>query len=87
MPATRFSPQELKKFDDGVQQIAAKFPEIVRIRYSFGEDWDGYTAIFFRIVLFDDAATDDKLGDVTGCIGNEVFEFLLSPIVGQKRVQ
>ncbi len=31
-------------------------PDIVRIRYEIGEDWSGQWAIFFRIVLRDDAA-------------------------------
>jgi hypothetical protein len=31
-------------------------PDVVRIRYEIGEDWNGEWAIFFRIVLTDDAA-------------------------------
>ncbi len=31
-------------------------PDVVRIRYEIGEDWSGEWAIFFRIVLTDDAA-------------------------------
>ena len=31
-------------------------PDIVRIRYEVGEDWSGQWAIFFRVVLSDDAA-------------------------------
>jgi len=31
-------------------------PDIVRIRYEIGEDWSGQWAIFFRVVLTDDAA-------------------------------
>jgi hypothetical protein len=31
-------------------------PDVVRIRYDIGEDWSGQWAIFFRIVLTDDAA-------------------------------
>jgi hypothetical protein len=30
--------------------------DVVRIRYEIGEDWSGQWAIFFRIVLADDAA-------------------------------
>jgi hypothetical protein len=30
--------------------------DVVRIRYEIGEDWSGQWAIFFRIVLTDDAA-------------------------------
>jgi hypothetical protein len=31
-------------------------PDVVHIRYEIGEDWSGQWAIFFRIVLTDDAA-------------------------------
>jgi hypothetical protein len=31
-------------------------PDVVRIRYDIAEDWSGQWAIFFRIVLSDDAA-------------------------------
>jgi hypothetical protein len=37
-----------------VQQIVGS--DLVRIRYEIGEDWSGQWAIFFRIVLTDDAA-------------------------------
>ena len=37
-----------------VEQLAG--PDVVRIRYEIGEDWSGQWAIFFRIVLKDDAA-------------------------------
>jgi hypothetical protein len=35
---------------------AALRPDVVRIRYDMGEDWSGQWAIFFRVVLSDDAA-------------------------------
>jgi hypothetical protein len=31
-------------------------PDVVRIRYDIGEDWSGQWAIFFRVVLTDEAA-------------------------------
>jgi hypothetical protein len=31
-------------------------PDVVRIRYEIGEDWSGQWAIFFRVVLSDEAA-------------------------------
>jgi hypothetical protein len=38
-------------------------PDVVRIRYEIGQDWSGQWAVFFRIVLSDDAAKR-KLRDV-----------------------
>jgi len=37
--------------------------DVVRIRYEIGEDWSGQWAIFFRVVLTDDAARH-RLRDV-----------------------
>ena len=48
-----------------VQQSLA--PDVIRIRYEIGEDWSGQWAIFFRIVLTDDAARR-RLGDVANRI-------------------
>lgn len=38
-------------------------PDVVRIRYDIGEDWSGQWAIFFRVLLTDDAARH-RLRDV-----------------------
>lgn len=43
---------------------AALRPDVVRIRYDMGEDWSGQWAIFFRVVLSDDAAKN-RLRQVT----------------------
>jgi len=40
-------------------------PDVVHIRYDLGQDWSGDWAIFFRIVLSDDAsATETRLRHV-----------------------
>jgi hypothetical protein len=45
------------EIDAAANQVAAQLaPDVVRIRYEIGEDWSGQWAIFFRIVLTDDAA-------------------------------
>jgi hypothetical protein len=63
MPTTKLSPTDLKEFDDKVQEAVKKFPEIVRIRYNFDEDWTGAPAIYFRVVLSDDVGLDE-IGEV-----------------------
>lgn len=46
-----------KHIDAAVNQVATELaPDVVRIRYDIGEDWSGQWAIFFRIVLTDEAA-------------------------------
>ena len=37
---------------------AALKPDVVHIRYEIGEDWSGQWAIFFRVVLSDEAAAE-----------------------------
>src|ERR1039457_7290303 len=65
MPITRLSPEQLKEFDQMVQQPAMKFPgEDIRIRYSFGDDWYE-PAIFFRLLLPDDTRRDDQFVNIT----------------------
>ncbi len=45
------------EIDAAVSQVVAELaPDVVRIRYDVGEDWSGQWAIFFRIVLTDEAA-------------------------------
>ena len=39
-------------------------PDVVRIRYSLGEDWIGESAAFFRIVLSDDASHIVRLREI-----------------------
>jgi hypothetical protein len=54
-----------------------KFPgDVVRIRYSIGEDWVGDPAIFFRVLLSDNASRREFLADVTGRVSDELFDSL-----------
>lgn len=48
----------------GVQRAqAALAPDVVRIRYSFADDWTGDPSIFFRIVLTDEAFHRARLSE------------------------
>lgn len=45
------------EIDAAIQSVRQTVgPDVVRIRYEIGEDWSGQWAIFFRVVLTDDAA-------------------------------
>lgn len=63
LPAGVLRQNELNK---EVEKCVAKLPadEVVRVRYSLGEDWSGDAAIYFRIVLTDEASREERLGDV-----------------------
>jgi len=55
--------------------------DVVRIRYQIGEDWSGQWAIFFRIVLTDDAARH-RLRDVATRVVWELARQLDFPGMG-----
>ena len=55
-----------KEIAEAVERAArALAPTVVRIRYSFEDDWTGDPSIFFRIVLSDEAFKEDRIGKVT----------------------
>jgi hypothetical protein len=56
-------------------------PDVVRIRYDIGEDWSGQWAIFFRVVLSDEAAKR-RLRDVADKIVWGLAERLDFPGMG-----
>lgn len=52
------------EIDTAIQRVQqAVGPDVVRMRYEIGEDWSGQWAIFFRVVLTDEAAKH-RLRDV-----------------------
>jgi hypothetical protein len=77
MATTYLSPQQLKDFAQKVDEVARKFPgEVVRIRHSFSRDWDGDAAIYFRVLLTDQARRDHRLSELTERIGNTLVHDL-----------
>ena len=55
--------------------------DVIRIRYEIGEDWSGQWAIFFRIVLADDAARH-RLRNVATKVVRELARQLDFPGMG-----
>lgn len=50
------------ELDRAIQEITQRLgPDVVHLRYELGDDWTGDPAIFFRIVLSDDAANPDRV--------------------------
>lgn len=77
MATTYLSPQQLKDFAQRVDEVAKKFPgEVVRIRHSFSHDWDGDPAIYFRVLLTDNARRNFRLSELTERIGNTLVKDL-----------
>ena len=77
MLTTRLRPEQLKEFEQNVQRTAKKFPsDVVRIRYSFDYDWSEDPAVYFRIVLSDEASGPDRLANTTRRIRSELTDDL-----------
>jgi hypothetical protein len=63
--------------DSGLERaVQALAPDVVRIRYSFGDDWTGDPSVFFKIVLSNDASREKNLSQVaqrvTQTLRNEI---------------
>lgn len=55
-----------KRVEAAVAKAAkALAPEVVRIRFTIGEDWSGSPSVFFRVVLTDKASEGRRLRSIT----------------------
>ncbi len=60
-----------------IDEIATELaPDVVRIRFNVAQDWSEHPAIYFRVVLADDASRRDRLADVTGRVSSRLFDEL-----------
>ncbi|HTU48026.1 MAG TPA: hypothetical protein VMF91_23405 [Bryobacteraceae bacterium] len=74
VPAGLVRQKELAKSVD--RAIARLGNRIVHLSYSLGEDWTGEPSVFFRVVIPDAAAQEDKLVDVTNGIRSVVDDIV-----------
>jgi hypothetical protein len=56
--------------------ISALGPDVIRVRYSLGQDWSGEYAIFFRVVLSDRASKRYRLPLITEHVANQIVQRL-----------
>lgn len=60
-----------------VEQMAKTLaPDVVRIRFNPGQDWDGSPAIFFRVLLSDEVSYSDRLSEVASRVAGQIFDGL-----------
>jgi hypothetical protein len=60
-----------------VDQVARSLaPDVVRIRFNVWKDWSEDPAIFFRVILSDEASKRDRLGDVAELVREKLSEEL-----------
>lgn len=58
------------------EAVRALGDDVIRVRYTLGQDWSGEYAIFFRVVLSDRASKKDKLLQVTKRVTNQIVQRL-----------
>ena len=51
-------------------------PDVVRIRFNVGHDWSEDPALYFRVILSDEASRGDRLAEVTGLVRGKLFDEL-----------
>lgn len=56
------------------EEIQGIDPEVVRVRYSFGYDWSGEPAVYFRVVLSDEASQEAMLTRVADRIESKLCD-------------
>jgi hypothetical protein len=62
--------------DEVARAVRMLGPEVVRVNHSVGEDTSGEPAIYFRIVLADEATGEETLADVA----NNIYDILVKEI-------
>ena len=57
-------------------------PDVIRIMYSFAEDWQGNISLFFRIIISDHAASPTRLRETTERIITKVLHEIKAQELG-----
>ncbi len=51
-------------------------PDVVRVRLNISHDWSNDPAIYFRVILSDEASQGDRLADVAGRVRSKLIDEL-----------
>lgn len=57
-------------------------PDVIRIMYSFAEDWMGESSLFFKVVISDAASTPNRLRETTQRIMDKVLRQIKAEELG-----
>lgn len=57
-------------------------PDVIRIMYSFAEDWQGNISLFFRIVISDTSSSPNRLRNTTQRIITKVLHEIKAQELG-----
>lgn len=76
MPAVVMNPKDLAPKVEAALRKLKRNKDIVSVAYSFDNDWTGDPAVYFRIVLSDEAAREENLMKITPGIKTKLIEEL-----------
>jgi hypothetical protein len=62
-----------ERVDEITRRLA---PDVIRIRVNTGLDWSEHPALYFRVILSDEASQADRLADVTAEITTTLYNEL-----------
>jgi hypothetical protein len=63
--------------DASIREIVGTLgPDVIRVRYTLGEDWTGDDAIFFRVLLSDRASKGNRLFPATRRVRDRIVQTL-----------
>jgi hypothetical protein len=51
-------------------------PDVVRVRFNVGRDWSDDPAVYFRVILSDEASRGDRLAETTGRVSGKLLDEL-----------
>jgi hypothetical protein len=51
-------------------------PDVVHIRFNVAQDWSEHPAVYFRVILSDEASHRDRLAHVAGLVREKLFDEL-----------
>jgi len=72
-----------QQISDAINAVVAELaPAVQRINYEIAPDWDGRWAIFFRVLLSDEASSQSQLRDIAPNIVRRMSDKLDLPNLG-----
>jgi hypothetical protein len=80
LPAAEQKAPEINAAIESIRREMA--PAVQYIRYEVGQDWSGDWAIFFRVVLSDDASKRQNLRAVAEDVERKISEQVDFPAIG-----
>jgi len=75
--------QKRPQINAAIEQVISELaPDVKYIRYEVGQDWSGDWAIFFRVMLSDDAGTFEEVGRISEHIMRRLPEMVDFDAIG-----